>query len=302
MNKYNNFKAQTVAAARNTMMQKLEEARHAELEAVRDQYVKDVGKVEKKHDAIVAEVQQELDDPPHALVEVYETALAALAEAMSGDAFLGERMPAGRKRGRAQVNEDRSKSRDASEESTTSSIDSGPHKRRQRRYRGPTNTDDLSFCLQLLDKITGPQYLSIAIAFLQPVDPTLLDIPTYFDVIKKPMDLSTIQTKLSDGEYEDTTAFKSEFDLVVDNCLLFNSHDNPVYKLGMDLATVIEFMWRTGTTPDEVEGVKCVRIEEVVDQKHHENGQMLYLVKWVGYRDQTWELGNSLLIPSQERL
>ena len=38
--------------------------------------------------------------------------------------------------------------------------------------------------------------------FLAPVDVVGLGIPDYLDVIKKPMDLGTIQKKLSDQEYK----------------------------------------------------------------------------------------------------
>ena len=38
-----------------------------------------------------------------------------------------------------------------------------------------------------------------SLPFRQPVDPTLLQIPDYFDIIKRPMDLSTIKKKLDTG-------------------------------------------------------------------------------------------------------
>jgi E1A/CREB-binding protein len=38
-----------------------------------------------------------------------------------------------------------------------------------------------------------------SLPFRQPVDPTLLQIPDYFDVIERPIDLSTIKEKLKNG-------------------------------------------------------------------------------------------------------
>ena len=39
-------------------------------------------------------------------------------------------------------------------------------------------------------------------AFKEPVDPVKEQIPDYFEVIKRPMDLGTIRTKLAEGQYE----------------------------------------------------------------------------------------------------
>ena len=44
--------------------------------------------------------------------------------------------------------------------------------------------------------------------FLLPVDPEALHIPDYLTIIKQPMDLGTIQTKLSDSRCADTPALQ----------------------------------------------------------------------------------------------
>lgn len=74
--------------------------------------------------------------------------------------------------------------------------------------------------------------------FLEPVDPIALNIPTYRTIIKKPMDLSTLESKLHAGEYTPIppchppfqTAvarmlngpFKADLELIFDNAMLFN--------------------------------------------------------------------------------
>ncbi|EJK73057.1 hypothetical protein THAOC_05344, partial [Thalassiosira oceanica] len=37
--------------------------------------------------------------------------------------------------------------------------------------------------------------------FLEPVDPVALNLPDYFDVIKRPMDISTVARRLEEGHY-----------------------------------------------------------------------------------------------------
>jgi len=75
------------------------------------------------------------------------------------------------------------------------------------------------------------------VPFLKPVDPVALQIPTYFDVIKKPMDLSTVESNLLKGEYgrippNDTFSspiskmlngpFYSHIMRIFDNAIIFN--------------------------------------------------------------------------------
>ena len=50
--------------------------------------------------------------------------------------------------------------------------------------------------------------------FLDPVDPDALGIPIYFDIIKNPMDFSTIKKKLSECEYDSFKDFAADLFLV----------------------------------------------------------------------------------------
>ncbi|KAG1120028.1 hypothetical protein G6F42_012844 [Rhizopus arrhizus] len=67
-----------------------------------------------------------------------------------------------------------------------------------------------------------------AVAFLQPVDPVLFNIPDYFDVIKSPMDLGTVEKKLKADQYPTVAAFKADVQLVFQNCYLYNNPGDPV--------------------------------------------------------------------------
>lgn len=46
------------------------------------------------------------------------------------------------------------------------------------------------------------------------------DAPNYYEIIKRPMDLSIVQKKI--GKYESFEEFKADLDLIWDNCLKFN--------------------------------------------------------------------------------
>ena len=69
-----------------------------------------------------------------------------------------------------------------------------------------------------------------SLAFREPVDPVLLGIPDYFDVIKHPIDLSTIRNKLNTGQYPDPWCFVDDVWLMFDNAWLYNKKSSRVYK------------------------------------------------------------------------
>jgi transcription initiation factor TFIID subunit 2 len=70
------------------------------------------------------------------------------------------------------------------------------------------------------------------------VDPILLGIPTYFDVIPKKdaRDLSTIKQKLEADKYDSMEAVKADVDLMVRNAIVFNGADSVVGQV----ATVVK--------------------------------------------------------------
>lgn len=79
-----------------------------------------------------------------------------------------------------------------------------------------------------------------AAPFLQPVDPVALGIPTYPDIVKKPMDLSTVERKVTNGTYKNVDEFSSDIRLIWQNAYTFNGSENPVSKMGNTLSTLFE--------------------------------------------------------------
>jgi bromodomain-containing factor 1 len=63
----------------------------------------------------------------------------------------------------------------------------------------------------------------------------LLNIPTYFDVIEKPMDLSTVEKKLVASVYKTIPEFQQDMQLIFDNCYKFNGLEAAVSLMGKSL-------------------------------------------------------------------
>ncbi|KAL1906695.1 transcription initiation at TATA-containing promoter protein [Sporothrix stenoceras] len=81
---------------------------------------------------------------------------------------------------------------------------------------------EFRFCEEVLKELVKAKHYEINHWFLKPVDAVALQIPTYHKVIKKPMDLGTMQTKLNLGEYVSAKDFENDFGLIVKNCRKFN--------------------------------------------------------------------------------
>ena len=86
----------------------------------------------------------------------------------------------------------------------------------------PKPTNKLMKIMDAMAKYKGSIY------FHDPVNPEQLGITTYFDVIKRPMDFSTIRKKILVSDYSDELKFASDLHLVFDNAIEFNDPQSEV--------------------------------------------------------------------------
>lgn len=84
--------------------------------------------------------------------------------------------------------------------------------------------------------------------FLEPVDAH--DAPDYHDVIKHPMDLSTILKELESGKYTDLSDVKASFSLMFSNCSLYNPSTSVsgVYLKGCSFRRAFHTLWDKKTS------------------------------------------------------
>lgn len=102
---------------------------------------------------------------------------------------------------------------------------------------------ELRFCQQILKDFTSKKYENISWPFLEPVDPVTMDCPNYFEIIKNPMDLSTIQNKLLNGDYETAGDFEKDIRLMFSNCFTFNPEGTAVNMMGHRLEALFNERW-----------------------------------------------------------
>lgn len=86
-------------------------------------------------------------------------------------------------------------------------------------------TEQLRWVLQMLRNLKRKKDCMI---FLKPVDPVALNIPTYLQVVKQPMDIQTIEKKIATKAYTSIEEVTDDFDRMFSNCLLFNGEISAV--------------------------------------------------------------------------
>ena len=92
-------------------------------------------------------------------------------------------------------------------------------------------------CRALLEPLKQEK---IAGFFLQPVDPVALKLPDYLVIVKRPMDLGTIEGKLQEGSYTSPGDFVDEVRLVWSNARLYNAAATVVHQAALELAGIFE--------------------------------------------------------------
>ncbi|KAK4116720.1 histone acetyltransferase GCN5-like protein [Canariomyces notabilis] len=92
---------------------------------------------------------------------------------------------------------------------------------------------------QLLHLLNDLQNHQSSWPFLVPVNKD--EVLDYYDVIKEPMDLSTMETKLEADQYNTPEEFIRDAKLIFDNCRKYNNENTPYAKSANKLE---KFMWQ----------------------------------------------------------
>ncbi|KAL4070551.1 hypothetical protein J3A83DRAFT_4244024 [Scleroderma citrinum] len=105
---------------------------------------------------------------------------------------------------------------------------------------GGMSLNDLRACRNALKKL---KLHKNAILFMQPVDPVRDHAPNYYEVIKNPMDLSTMGAKLEEGMYKDRFGFEADFRLMIANAKQYSPAGSYAHTEAIFLETFFEKLW-----------------------------------------------------------
>ncbi|KAK9764282.1 hypothetical protein K7432_008324 [Basidiobolus ranarum] len=97
--------------------------------------------------------------------------------------------------------------------------------------------EQLKLCEKVYKKVAGNKN---AAAFQEPVDPIAMGIPHYFDVVRNPMDFSTVYKKLKAGEYSTPNEFETDVRQIFKNCVTFNGPEHYYSQQAMLLDKIMD--------------------------------------------------------------
>mmetsp|Transcript_19996 Transcript_19996/g.37121 ORF Transcript_19996/g.37121 Transcript_19996/m.37121 type:complete len:322 (+) Transcript_19996:2102-3067(+) len=96
-------------------------------------------------------------------------------------------------------------------------------------------------CYELLQNLKKHP---LAGPFLQPVDPVALNLSDYLEVIKDPMDLSTVERNLKVGVYANSQQFANDVRRIWLNAFTYNSVNSEMFFITLEMATYFEKNFR----------------------------------------------------------
>ncbi|XP_035997479.1 bromodomain-containing protein 3 isoform X2 [Fundulus heteroclitus] len=113
-------------------------------------------------------------------------------------------------------------------------------------------SEQLRYCNNILKEMLSKRHYAYAWPFYTPVDAVALGLHDYHDIIKQPMDLSTIKKKMDQQEYADAKDFAADVRLMFSNCYRYNPPSHDVVYMARKLQEVFE--GRYVNIPQEPQG------------------------------------------------
>lgn len=103
----------------------------------------------------------------------------------------------------------------------------------------------------LVEKMKNLKKTKHSMPFLRPVDYVALNIPTYPDIIKQPMDLGTMDHKLKHDEYGSVKDFVDDFELIIANVRRFNGEQHAITGSGLNMKAYFDRMMESVPSADQ---------------------------------------------------
>ncbi|XP_070009081.1 transcription factor GTE4-like isoform X2 [Nicotiana tabacum] len=108
--------------------------------------------------------------------------------------------------------------------------------------QGKFSNQILKNCRALLERLMKHKHGWV---FNQPVDTKGLGLHDYFDIIKNPMDLGTVKSRLDTNCYKSPKDFAEDVRLTFQNAMTYNPKGQDVHMMAEQLSKIFEEKWAT---------------------------------------------------------
>lgn len=82
----------------------------------------------------------------------------------------------------------------------------------------------------------------LTVFFRRPIDPAKNDLPNYFQIVQKPMDLETVKKTLLNGNYKNIQSFISDLQLIFENAKKYHGKSTVMWFISEEILQWISKM------------------------------------------------------------
>ncbi|KAK2835998.1 hypothetical protein Q5P01_016482 [Channa striata] len=121
-------------------------------------------------------------------------------------------------------------------------------------------SEQLRYCSDILKELLSKRHYAYAWPFYTPVDAVALGLHDYHEIIKQPMDLSSIKKKVDQRQYANAKEFAADVRLMFSNCYKYNPPAHEVVYMARKLQEIFEARYLK--VPQEPEGcsISCQEV------------------------------------------
>ncbi|XP_016996501.2 bromodomain-containing protein 2 [Drosophila takahashii] len=102
---------------------------------------------------------------------------------------------------------------------------------------------EINACKAIIKRLFSSSYKNIAWVFYEPLDAQLLGLHDYHEIVKEPMDLSTVRHRVNTGCYQTAADFVKDVRLIFYNTYLYTNPGHLCYEMAKKLQLIFEEMY-----------------------------------------------------------
>ncbi|EDV37147.1 uncharacterized protein Dana_GF13298 [Drosophila ananassae] len=126
---------------------------------------------------------------------------------------------------------------------------------------------EINACKAIIKRLFANSYKHLAWIFYEPLDAQLLALYDYHEVVKEPMDLSTVRHRVNSGCYQSAADFAKDVRLIFYNTYLYTKPGHLCYEMAKKLQIVFEEMFAQVATYPAAPGTDSSSSSSDVDSE-----------------------------------